>query len=449
MCKTRGLGMFMLICVLGLTGCSKSESTFNTVGQSLKTVGGSPSVPQRDGGRDVVARVEPDAREKAVLPPPEAAMARAEVGHERMAPTPVTNLPQSGILTAGSFDDNLDPRFYQSFIRRNLGWNSPAASRFTGQRLIVLVKDESGRPVGNARVTLTSAGHNPVTLSTRSNGQGVFLSSFDQYSATGTLSVRVSPPSGPTKVEQLPAGSTRWEVTVKDTQAALPRQLDLALVIDTTGSMGDELRFLQSELRSIAATIRAQYPDVEQRYALIVYRDDGDQYVTRRFDFTSDLDDFCERLVQQKAEGGGDQPEAMHRALADAAQLSWRSDDTARVLFLIGDAPPHRQWMNATFASANQLRQRGVVLYPVACSGYDPSTELVMRTCALLSGGQFLFLTDDSGVGNAHAAAQVPFHHVQRLDHLMIRMIASELAGKPVPARQEQIIRTVGRPINE
>ncbi len=84
-----------------------------------------------------------------------------------------------------------------------------------------------------------------------------------------------------------------------------------------------------------------------------------------------------------------------------------------------------------------------MAIYPVAASGVAEACELVMRTAALLTGAEYLFLTDDSGVGNPHAEPHIPHYQVQRLDRLMIRMIASELAGKRISAEPDEIIRTV------
>ena len=74
--------------------------------------------------------------------------------------------------------------------------------------------------------------------------------------------------------------------------------------------------------------------------------------------------------------------------------------------------------------------------------------EFYMRTAALLTLSQYLFLTDDSGVGNAHAEPHIPCYDVQRLDQLMIRMIRSELTGTRIEADPADIIRTVGNPVN-
>ena len=78
----------------------------------------------------------------------------------------------------------------------------------------------------------------------------------------------------------------------------------------------------------------------------------------------------------------------------------------------------------------NQLRQKGVRVFPLGASGVEKSAEVLMRTASVLTMGQYLFLTDHSGVGNAHATPSVSSYAVEKLDRLMIRMIASELAGK-------------------
>jgi hypothetical protein len=359
--------------------------------------------------------------------------------------------PQSGILTAGSFDDNLNPQLFHGFAgkmaqHRELG---DLPGRFLGQRLLVTVKDAAGNPVGDARVRVAGPGGASVELPSRTDGRIVCLSSWDQVAGDGDLDVTVTPPDGSAPVKQtVPRGTPRWEITLPTTQGQLPRDLDLAILLDTTGSMGDELEFLKSEIKGIATAVHDRFPQVNQHYALVLYRDDGDDYVTRRFDFTASVDEFRKNLAAQSAAGGGDYPEAMHRGMEEALQLRWREGNTARVLFLTADAPPHAQFVGRTLNAASALRKKGVSIYPVACSGYDDTAGFVMRGCALLTGSQFLFLTDDSGVGEGHGEPHIPFYHVQKLDRLMIRMIAGELAGKRVEPEPEEVLRTVGKPIN-
>jgi hypothetical protein len=86
--------------------------------------------------------------------------------------------------------------------------------------------------------------------------------------------------------------------------------------------------------------------------------------------------------------------------------------------------------------AVSALRRRAVRVYPVGASGVAEQAEFIFRGAAFLTQGQYLFLTDHSGVGNPHAKPHVPDYQVERLDRLMLRMIASELAGRKLPATE-------------
>jgi hypothetical protein len=223
--------------------------------------------------------------------------------------------------------------------------------------------------------------------------------------------------------------------------------LDVALVIDTTGSMGDEMLYLRTEFLALSSSIASAYPSAEQRWSLVVYKDQGDVYVVRSFDFTSDLETFQTTLAEQSAGGGGDTPEAPDAALAATAELDWRAGGaTARLAFWVADAPHHDERAAAMASAVRAVRDVGVHLYPVASSGIDELTEHSMRSAAQLTGGRYLFLTDDSGVGNSHKEPTVPCYFVTRLDDAILRMVDIELSGVYHEPTSAQIIRTGGNP---
>lgn len=346
---------------------------------------------------------------------------------------------QSGTLTAGSFDDNLNPWVFDRFVEqvRSHPDLSQLASAFVGQRTVLRVQDSQGRPVGDAKVEIDGK-----QMRTGTDGRVVWVSGWDggrqaQGKATVSHGNARTTISVNDQIEQL--------VTLKDAKGTLPDALDIALVIDATGSMGDEMEYLKVEIRDIAEAIEHHFPNVEQRFALVVYRDDGDQYVTKTFDFTADLEDFQRDLGAQSAGGGGDYPEAMDAAMEATAKLSWRKGDTARVTFLVADAPPHANDFDDTFEAVDELREMGVAVYPVASSGVAGEAEFAMRTTAMLTGAEYLFLTDDSGVGNPHAEPHIPCYTVEQLAPLMVRAVSSELSGHRVEAEPQFSIRTVGQ----
>ncbi|MEZ4450281.1 MAG: VWA domain-containing protein [Nannocystaceae bacterium] len=338
-------------------------------------------------------------------------------------------------LTAGTFDDALNPGLLRDFAARYAAAPDFAAlvQAMTEVPTIVTVVDEGGRPVHGARVQgLPTGTDGRVVLFHRNLGPVRDGASITVEHA-GRRVAAVVVPGDDKAVVQLQGAS------------APPRALDLALVIDATGSMGDELRYLTAELGGIVDEMAAAFPGIDQRWALVVYRDEGDHYVSRRFDFETRLRSFQRSLAQQQADGGGDYPEAMDRGLQDAASLSWRGDEAAKVLFLIADAPPHSDAIARTMGAVDELQAEGVGIYPVAASGVAEEAELVMRAAALQTGGQYLFLTDDSGIGDAHAEPHIPCYAVETLRDAMARMIVSELRGQRVEADPRRQIRSVGR----
>ena len=353
---------------------------------------------------------------------------------------------RGGVLTAGSYDDTRRPESLVDFAAGFAGQSGFArlARQLRTPPVVLRVVDGQGRPVGGARVHVTTGWFRGVNLTTRTDGRCVLLPHFDAPDLPGYATVRVSV-DGQTACDRrlyLEPGEHSLAIQA-DTRAV--GQLDLAFCIDCTGSMADELEYIQAEIRGISDRVARQFPDVQQRFALVCYRDNGDAYVTRKWNFHT-LYAFQRALAAQSAAGGGDYPEAVDDALAASAGLNWSRDRrTARVLFHVADAPPHAGRVEATIRRAADLREKGVALYPIAASGTAEAAELTMRVEAQMTGSLYGFLTDDSGVGNPHAEPHTPGYNVEMLDDLIVRCIASELAGRPVGPAEGGIIRSAGQ----
>lgn len=176
---------------------------------------------------------------------------------------------------------------------------------------------------------------------------------------------------------------------------------------------------------------------------MVVYRDSGDEYVVKDVPFTGNLRSFKKELNKQSAAGGGDTPEAMHQALETGLGLKWR-DDAIKVNLLVADAPPHQRHISETWDHALISRTEGIHIVPIATSGVDKTAEFMMRSMAQITGGRYLFLTDDSGIGNPHAEPTVDCYVVTRLDSLVTRVLNSLVSGTREEPRADEIVRTVG-----
>lgn len=348
--------------------------------------------------------------------------------------------PQVGLLTAGSLNDHRNFDDYRDYLTESLQHAGRRFADFSiGRRVEIHVTDSQGNQVGGATVDLRDAESEELLLTTRTRADGrAFLATGLDAKGHGDdgFLITVTPVNGESVSQTVSLDQTPWEINLPGADAELPGRLDLSLVIDTTGSMSDELKYIAAEIDGIAARVARKFPNVDQRYSLILYRDEGDKYVTRVFDFVKSVRDFRQTLSKQAAAGGGDTPEAMHVALEKSTELSWRDGNTARVMFLVADAPPHDHHIDRTFKAVRKLRERGVAMYPLAGSGVRDTAEFIMRAAAFMTKGRYLFLTDHSGIGNAHATPHAPKFDVEPLDQLMTRMIATELAGREVLAQE-------------
>jgi hypothetical protein len=176
--------------------------------------------------------------------------------------------------------------------------------------------------------------------------------------------------------------------------------VEVAFVLDTTGSMGGLIEGAKRKIWSIATSILDSNPDAEIRMGLVAYRDIGDDYVTKTFDLTTDIQDLYASLLELRARGGGDWPESVNEALDVAVnKLHWTpSSDARRIVFLVGDAPPHMDYAQDTKypVTLAVARQKDIVVNAVQ-AGDARDTERVWRDIAQNGNGRFIPIPQDGG----------------------------------------------------
>lgn len=444
-----GTGLAALAGLLILVGCTTSGTGPDLSGEDSR----GPDMPVPDAEPSPAALEAPSGRsalsgERIGLP--------AEPGLKRSPPSPlikplppeVEQTPQAGLLTAGDYDDVLNPDLYKAYLDRVLqgalsGKGLPYVD--ANRRIQITVLDRLGKPMPLARIAVTDAEGQPLfPLRTGANGLAYLYPNYDQLTDGVTLSV--SSPGARTMKRQLGADllAAGGEVIIDISKDAQPAgHLDLLLTLDATGSMADEMAYLQVELVAILDRVRSRLPGLDIRVGFVVYRDVGDDYVVREFAFTEDLSGFKSALSEQEAQGGGDMPEAMHTALEAGLAFDWR-EDAVKVNLLVADAPPHDDEIEASWASGLISRSRGIHIVSLAASGVDDTAEFLMRGLSQLTGGRYLFLTDDSGIGRPHAEPKVDCYVVTRLDGLMERVLEGLVTGRRVEPEGDMVLRTVG-----
>ena len=171
------------------------------------------------------------------------------------------------------------------------------------------------------------------------------------------------------------------------------RVVDLAFILDTTGSMSEEIAAVKATIQKVAAQLAGSNTTI--RVGLVEYKDRSDAIHTRVYNFTSDLGAFQRRIADIRASGGGDHPEDAIAGIREGlTKLSWQDNSVARMAFVIGDAPPHLDYAQASnyVPYLKSASKRGIKLFTVAASGMDSLGQAVWRQMAQFTGGSNMFV---------------------------------------------------------
>jgi len=339
------------------------------------------------------------------------------------------DLPNAGILTAGEWNDNKEWSRWNDLMQSREGGEYMPYWKFYDFRRLEVHVTGAGKPIADAVVTLSRGnGQNGWTARTNASGTAyLFPYLFEEQGGSGKYGLNVIAGQQRKQFENVELKQGRV-MEIKVDEATKPSDLvDLMLVVDTTGSMSDELHYLEAELKDVVNRVAEDNQgQLDLRISPNFYRDVHDDYTVKPFPFTRSVDEAVRQIADQEAFGGGDFPEAVEQALEDAIDNhEWSQEALARMLFLVLDAPPHRE--KAVVEQMQQLTARaaekGIRIIPVASSGVDIATEHLMRYMAVATGGTYIFLTDHSGVGNGHLKPAVGEYEVLPLNDLLVDII--------------------------
>jgi Mg-chelatase subunit ChlD len=371
--------------------------------------------------------------------------AAAEMADAAVQPTMPRHMPRPADepVSAGVVDDNADFGEYLAYRKRTHHLAHRVRNRDVAERYLLVVQDAFGRAVPDAQVMVSVDGRTaPLWARTDAHGR-VWLHPSAVQVSSRFMDVQVfDGASGSRGSAVLQRGQKdRLQVVLRGAEPQRP-QLDIAFLIDATGSMADEIDKLKRSMRAVADDIARLPSAPDVCYGLVAYRDRGDAFFVRGADFTNDLGAFQSQLAQLEAGGGGDKPEALNEALHTAVhRLSWRGDGTARMVLLVADAAPHLDYgipPNAPQYDQDAIAAlaKGIKLFAVGASGLEPEGEYIYRQAAQYTGGRFVFLTyaqahnPSSGPGR-ETVHDVKNYSVETLDKLIVRLVREEMAGWP------------------
>ena len=354
-----------------------------------------------------------------------------ETDHEIGGGSPGGLGARSGSLTAGEVNDFSKWNMWQDLSKEELGafataWGIAPVGRYTLQ-----LTNLSGLPIVDAKILLLSKNSSTTIFAARTDNTGkaeLWLSTSNGEQARSNLYMEIEYMGNKETVKNVKPFSEAINHHMMDVACWEINNVDIAFVVDATGSMGDELAYLQAEMNDIVFKTKQISSKLDFHFANVFYRDRGDEYTTRSMDFSRVLSESVEFVNAQSANGGGDYEEAVEFALDSAINnLSWSEDARARIVFMILDAPPHntpevRVKMDKLMRDA---AEKGIRIVPVGASGINKATEYLLRTLAIGTNGTYTFLTDHSGIGNGHIAPSTDEYKVETFNDLMVRILKS------------------------
>lgn len=354
---------------------------------------------------------------------------RGSGGEARTAPS------QSG-LKAGFSDDNEQYGLFVKFLDEFK--ETPHRELDVRERIVVKALDAKDRPVANAEVLVKAGGKTLARGRTYSDGSfSLYPREYAAAADAAAYRVEISSPAGKAVLDLSRAGQRSVAARLEaERKIPAPLPVDVLFVMDTTGSMGEEIERLRATIEIIHTNLSALKPRPAVRFGLVLYKDREDEYLTEVHPFTADLEAFQKVLDGVTAGGGGDTPEDLESALRDAVRgMAWNKDGL-RLAFVVTDAPPQAyEDAGYTYAqAAREAKEKGVKLFTIGTGGLPLEGEYVLRQVAQYTQAKYIFLTYGEG-GEAEGGKEGSVSHhtgtnftTDKLEAVVIRFVKDELS---------------------
>ncbi len=333
--------------------------------------------------------------------------------------------PEAGQITAGEWNDLNNWDDWKSLLKDDQykgmqdHWKIYPTHRYS-----VFVRNHLDYPINNCTVILQDKSGKTIWESkTDLQGKAELWSDLFQkddkaysiFIKQGSQEFRLQ------KIKSIDEGSNEIQL---DIPCEKNKSLELMYVVDATGSMGDEITFLQSEIKDILNRCQSIRGLSSIKLGAVFYRDQTDEYLTVSSELKNDEEKLIRFINKQSASGGGDFPEAVDAGLKIALDQKW-SENALKIIFLILDAPPHDDpaTLRRIKEQIKKAAEKGIKIVPITASGIDRETEFLMKYMSVITNSTYVFITDDSGIGNPHLKPLVHDYEVEFLNDVIFRLI--------------------------
>jgi hypothetical protein len=392
---------------------SPKGAALNTGSKSIEMEDFDKSGKKREGETEFPATEKETSRRTKALPAP----------------------PTASGLKAGFADDNKQFNYFVSFLQK---YEKKAAHHPIPieERIILKVRDKEGKTVANAGIAIYDGER--LLCEGKSYADGTFLFFPSEYDASLTRYRAVIRYQQAQQEVVIDRQGPRKLVLQLEQPRYIPENtpLDILFILDTTGSMGKEINRLKNTIEIINLNLASLSSKPAIRFGMVLYKDRGDEYVTKIIPLTEDLEKFRTALNRVTAAGGGDTPEDLQSALHDGIEkIEWNKEGI-RLCYIITDATAHLDYdQTYTYTNAvHDARQKGVKMFTIGTGNLDISGEYILRQISQYTYAKYIFLTyGEQGESEGGKPGSVSHHtganyQTDKLESIIIRFTKEELS---------------------
>ncbi|MBN2440836.1 MAG: VWA domain-containing protein [Spirochaetales bacterium] len=350
-----------------------------------------------------------------------------------LTPPPTT---ETG-LEAGYADDNKEFNSFLAFLDEFSYVNHYEMMIY--ERIIFHIQDQDGQSLHNAKVEVYNDLEELVCEGI-SYADGSYMFFPAEYGTDENYNVTITFQDYTKEIMVDRRGVRNIDVVFDLTRPYYSNvPLDMVFILDTTGSMGEEITQLKNTIGIINQTLSTLSTSPLVRYGMVQFRDRGDaqsSYLTKVVPLTENLDDFQTALNQVTASGGGDKPEDLEQALEDTMnEMVWNTDGI-RLGWIITDAAP-KLYVDETYKyvdAARDAHKAGIKFFSIGCGGLDVPGEYALRQLSQYTSAKYIFLTyGETGPSEGGVPGSVSHHtgddfETDKLESIVLHFAEEELS---------------------